>query len=124
MSYVVHAATRICSLVRAPLIGVPTFISGTEDDWPLWPIEVVDGVPFMVVQGYTIGGLPESDESYLHYCEVNCDWTDVKYSVKTVQQKQNALAKFTSSDKWHRVNTGHASQMGITFKDFLFRQIQ
>jgi hypothetical protein len=44
--------------------------------------------------------LPESDESYLHYCEANCDWTDVNYSLKTIQQKQDALAKLMSSDKW------------------------
>ncbi len=43
------------------------FISGTEDDWPLWPIDLVDGVPLMIVQGFAIGGVPESDESYLHY---------------------------------------------------------
>lgn len=101
---------------RAPHIGVSTFIGGNEDDWPLWPIELVDGVPFMIVSGYVLGGLPESDESYLHYCEVNCDWTDFKYTFKTDPQKRNALAKFASSNEWKHTR--------VTDMEFLSRQIQ
>src|SRR5262249_34403177 len=71
---------------RAPYIGVPSFVRGTEADWPRWPIELVDGVPFMIVWGYTLAGLPESDESYLRYCEANCDWTGLKYTLKTDEQ--------------------------------------
>jgi hypothetical protein len=109
---------------RAPAIGVPAFIRGTEDDWPLWPIEPVEGVPFTVVWGYTIGGLPESDESYLNYCEANCDWTDVKYSLKTIQQKQDALAKLMSSDKWKQTVVAQMPEGPINFNEFLFRQIK
>jgi hypothetical protein len=108
---------------RAPLIGVPAFICGTEDDWPLWPIEPVDGVPIMIVWGYTGVGVPESDEQYLNYCEATCDWTDAQYVFKTGQQKQNALAKLMSSDKWKgsRAKRGLASPINV--KEFLFRQI-
>jgi hypothetical protein len=108
---------------RAPYLGVPSFVSGTEDDWPLWPIALVDGVPFTIVWGYTIGGLPESDESYLHYCEANCDWTDFKYALRTDQQKQNALAKFTSSDKWKNVRMTLLTS-GTSFEEFFSRHIQ
>lgn len=109
---------------RSPAIGVPAFIRGTEDDWPLWPIELVEGVPFMIVWGYTIGGLPESDESYLHYCEVNCDWTDVKYSLKTIQQKRDALGKLISSDKWKHAVAAERPERPTNSKEFLARQIK
>jgi len=79
---------------RAPGIGVPVFVGGgTARDWPLWPIEHVDGVPFLIVTSYFVAGLPESDENYLRYCEANCDWSDVPYSVKTFEQKDAALTK-------------------------------
>ena len=109
---------------RGPAIGVPAFIRGTEDDWPLWPIELIEGVPFMVVWGYTIGGLPESDESYLHYCEANCDWTDVKYSLKTIQQKRYALGKLISSDKWKHTIAAERPKRPINSNEFLVRQIK
>jgi hypothetical protein len=64
---------------------------------------------------------------YLHYCEVNFDWTDFKYTLKSRQQKQNALAKFMSSNEWKNTRVTDmtrwlASQ--ISFKEFFSRQIQ
>src|SRR5580698_8638352 len=55
---------------RCPLIGLPIFISPTKsDEWPLEPIEIVDGVPFLVVQGYLFGGEMETAVHYLDYCQ-------------------------------------------------------
>jgi hypothetical protein len=111
---------------RAPAIGAPTFVSGTEDDWPLWPIELFDGVPFMVVSGYTLGGLPESDESYLRYCEASCDWTDVRYAVKTDQEKRHALTSFLASDRWKQTRITEAAWLNasLSYEEFLSRQIR
>ena len=78
----------------------------------------------MIVQGFAIGGVPESDESYLRYCEMNCDWTDVKFSLKTMQQKQNALGMFMSSDKWKNTLVARRPAGPINFKEFFSRQIK
>ena len=115
------------SAFRAPYAGGPTFISGNENNWQLWPIELVDGVPFMIVAGYILGGMPEPDESYLHYCETNCDWTDLKYTPKTDQQKRSALEKLLSSDEWQKTRVTDMTRWRASetsFREFLSRQIQ
>ncbi len=86
---------------RRPLIGGASFSGGTDyGDWPLEPIEVTDGVPFLITRGYMGSGVPETDEKYLRYCETNCAWSDYRYSIKTEQQKRDALAKLLTSPKW------------------------
>jgi hypothetical protein len=102
----IRAAVALQSLDRA------TAISRLHDmaQDPHSPLSVI------IVSGYVLGGLPESDESYLHYCEVNCDWTDFKYTFKTDPQKRNALAKFASSNEWKNIR--------VTDMEFLSRQIQ
>jgi hypothetical protein len=87
--------------LRRPMIGGALFLGGTNySDWPQEPIELVDGIPFLITYGYVVGGLPESDESYLQYCETHGDWSTFRYSVKTAQQKRDALNKLFASDKW------------------------
>jgi hypothetical protein len=86
---------------RRPLVGEAVFIGGTGySDWPLEPIELVDGVPFLITRGYLLAGKPESDDQYLSYCGTHADWTDVQYAVPTKQQEQAALAKLVASPKW------------------------
>src|SRR5262245_47911083 len=42
---------------RRPAMGGATFFGGTSyADWPLEPIELVDGVPFLISGSYRIGG--------------------------------------------------------------------
>src|SRR5262245_19501059 len=64
---------------RRPLIGGAAFVGGTDyEDWPLEPIEIVDGVPFIITRGYMLGGSPESAESYVLYCMEHCDWNEFR----------------------------------------------
>lgn len=89
------------SSFRPPSVGQPIFFGRTTDlDWPLCPIELIDGIPFLIVAGYILGGLPESDESYLRYAESNCDWSSARYRLTTEQQRQGALKKLLASGKW------------------------
>jgi len=98
------------SLFRSPVLGYPYFLDSdnslfppqerSEAEWPLVPIELVDGVPFLVVRLYWLNGLPERDEDYLRYCEMNCAWSSFRYSLKTAQEKQDALNKLINSPKW------------------------
>jgi hypothetical protein len=92
---------RAGSELRSPGLGRAVLLGGTDySDWPQEPIEIVDGVPFLITGGYELLGAPERDEGYLRYCETNGDWTAFKYDAKTAEQKRDALQKLLASDKW------------------------
>ena len=86
---------------RGPGLGQADFPDATfKSDWPLEPIALVDGVPFLLVQGYTVNGVSESGAEYLDYCEAHCVWSDYKYTVKTKHEEQTALSTLLASPKW------------------------
>jgi hypothetical protein len=88
---------------RRPGIGMPQCIGGSDYlDWSLEPIELVDGIPFAIAQGYSGGGRPESAQDYLHYCIANCAWSPVHFRDPTGKEKRDALAKLVASGKWKR----------------------
>ena len=109
---------RRTELFRRPLVGGAAFMGGTGySDWPLEPIELVDGVPFLITRGYVLAGRPEADDQYLSYCETHTDWNDLQYAVRTKQQRQAALAKLVTSPKWKTPLSDEEHQ-------FLARQIE
>jgi len=86
-----------------PSLGGAVFIGGTHySDWPLEPIEIIDGVPFIIVRGYSMFGAPERPYMYVRYCMTNCDWSSLRFKPKTEEQKKKALAKLIASQKWQR----------------------
>jgi hypothetical protein len=86
---------------RRPKIGSPTFAGGTDyNGWPLEPIELVDGVPFLITRGYVLGGAPEPAEAYVRYCLANCDWNDFEFKKPSEKELQAALEKLLASPKW------------------------
>lgn len=94
---------RAGSDFRRPRIGAARFFDGTDySDWPLEPIELVDGVPFLITRGYMLGGLAEPDEWYLRYCEKDCEWSSFRYSIKTERQEREALGALLASPKWKK----------------------
>ncbi len=50
--------------------GMP-YESMRPPDWPDLPFAIIDDVPLSLNLGYALGGLPESGESYLAYCQAN-----------------------------------------------------
>ena len=83
--------------------GGPAFTY--DKDWPLWPITLVDGIPFKVVYqgGGANGGGPETGSSYLCYCMTNCDWNSFQFHKPTSAQKRAALDKLVSLSIWRRL---------------------
>lgn len=77
---------------RSPALGAPTIVGGRES-FTLVPIEIVEGVPFLVVKGYSLAGVAEPAEVYLNYCVAECDWNTFKYKTKTAAEKTTALDK-------------------------------
>ncbi len=109
---------RSGSEFRRPLIGGARFFGATDyPHWPLEPIELVDGVPFLITQGYVLAGVPEPAHAYLQYCMANCDWSTIRFREPTVTQKRGALAKLVASRKWKR-------PLDTYERDFLSAQIE
>jgi hypothetical protein len=88
------------SKFRRAAIGGRFFpASTTYNDWPLEPIEIVDGVPFNVSMGVILGGEAELPGDYLRYCVEKCDWSKVRFRPKTMAEKEKALGRLLSSAK-------------------------
>jgi hypothetical protein len=84
-----------------PAIGGAVFLGGTDyRDWPLEPIQLVDGVPFLISRGYILLGQTTSAESYVRYCLEHCDWNPIRYKPKSAAEKDAALAELLASPKW------------------------
>jgi len=97
---------------RRPGLGGPGFVGPTSfSDWPLEPIEIVDGVPFCVVTGYLVTGHPEPAIKYLKYCVDNCDWNPEVFKPKTAEEKQRAMAKLVTSPRWRGPITEEGKKM-------------
>jgi hypothetical protein len=93
---------------RSPRLGMPIYLGGTNGaDWPIEPIEIIDGVPFLITKGYLLAGVAESAESYLRYSDANADWSGARYTIKTAQERQDALTKLLASQKWKMWDDEH-----------------
>lgn len=102
---------------RQPMLGGPYLPGGTQsEDWSLVPLEIVDGVPFLVVEGYVLSGFPEPSAYYLDYCLKECDWASTKFKPKTAAERNKALEKLLASPKWTQPLTDNE-------KAFLSKQI-
>jgi hypothetical protein len=86
---------------RRARIGGAVFMGSTDySDWPREPIELVDGIPFLITKGYNLGGWPEPPEWYVAYCLTNCQWNSFRFVPKTSAEKAAASTKLLSSPKW------------------------
>ncbi len=100
---------------RAPRVGKPVYLGKTtDDDWPLSPTELVDGVPFFIVSGYQLGGDPETSHTYLKYCLENCDWSDTRFDTINDKKIDKALQKLLASGKWKTPLTDDERQFLIS----------
>jgi hypothetical protein len=82
-------------------IGATEFYGKTKyEDWPLEPIELIDGVPFLISWNYYGTGIGETGKGYLDYCAADCEWNDFRYASKGLRDKTAALEKLLGSAKW------------------------
>jgi len=89
---------------RRPHLGELAGIGETEEeDWPLEPIALVDGIPFSIVFAYSgAGALPETGRHYLDYCLAQCNWSNTSYRRHSRSEKLVALGKLMRSGPWRR----------------------
>ncbi|WP_397569330.1 hypothetical protein [Schlesneria sp. T3-172] len=88
-------------IFRAPMIGTPELLGGTRHgDWPNSPIDIVDGIPVVIVRGYTLFGCAESPDAYLEYCLDECEWSRFEFRARSPAVKSKALQTLLASPKW------------------------
>lgn len=86
---------------KRPELGGPGGLGATNaDDWPLEPIAVVDGVPFMVIACYAGAGMKKED--YLNYCLSHCNWTSNTFQEGSPGSRLEALERLIDQGPWRR----------------------
>jgi len=89
--------------LRLPVLGGTIYLGRTgTGDWPLAPVAVVDGVPFLVLRGRQIGGLdgsPEAATAYLDHCLEVGDWSGTAFFPKTDAERKAALEKLLADPR-------------------------
>jgi len=88
---------KVGGVFRRPLIGGPAFLTGGYQDWPREPIALFEGVPILIVRGYSLAGKAESAAQYVAYCLANCQWTERKYAVVPTARLREMIDRFISS---------------------------
>jgi len=75
-------------------------------DWQSEPIEIVDGIPFLIFTGYIYEGTwdPYAAESYVRYCLKSCAWSSVHFTQKSATEKREAVKKLIALPKWQMLN--------------------
>jgi hypothetical protein len=118
---------------RAPIAGLNYLVEDVPD-FRLAPIELVDGIPFLLVGNGPRGGSFRVGEGatynaqlYLRYCLNNCDWSTNTFREATARQKSDALAKFLASETLKRSVSNKVKRPSIDFdyaKKFFSAQIE
>jgi len=93
-----------------PMFGLPAFPNtGGYDDhgrlmglapWPRFPLALSRGVPFLLVSGYALGGLPEAGDDFLKRCQAHGDFHATPYAIPTRHEAKIALDGLISSPPW------------------------
>ena len=71
---------------------------------------MVDGVPFLIVEGYILGGVAESPELYLDYCLKECAWGATEFKPRTGTDKKKALEALLASKRWKKPLTEYEGE--------------
>ena len=90
-------------VLRPPARGLPGCIGETSrEDWPLLPVHVFEGIPFSVVQMWSIAGLAEGTTLYLGYCLRNGVWNPEPYPVVSGDEVLAIAGRFIKHGPWRR----------------------
>jgi hypothetical protein len=117
---------------RPPIAGL-NYVVERMPDFRLAPIEMVDGIPFLLVRNgrggsFRVGeGATYNAQLYLRYCLTNCDWSTNTFREVTAKQKSDALAKFLASETLKQSVSNKVKRPLIDFdyaKKFFSAQIE
>jgi len=111
-----------------PALGERLFFGDTTySDWPLEPVELVEGYPFWIVRGFNVGGARSGNatSNYVSYCIANCEWSKLRYRQLSTSQKRAALEKLLRSPKWKRpLNQAERSILALQITGYLPKNVR
>jgi hypothetical protein len=83
------------------LYGAPdVHVERGDQDWPLFPLIVGEDVPFVLVEGYSGAGTPESSARHIDYCRAHCQ---IRRAPLTPASPLQAAERITRSERWRRL---------------------
>jgi len=104
-------------------VGAPDlWPAGSErESWPLFPLALVDDIPFYLTHGYMLAGSPQSPMVHVEYCREHCRLRDQPLAPRGCPV--SVVEKLLRSDKWKRLmenREGGLTAHGVTwFEDFV-----
>ncbi len=120
-------------LLRAPLLGAPELLplhSMRDADWPYMPFAIVQDAPLSMTLGYTLGGMPESADSYITYCMSNGTFRTQPFPIPSSITASNALRAVLASPAWKALkwqDSGAGSSYTLSedyAKEMLWKQVE
>lgn len=104
--------------LRPPSLGKPWFLGETsEQDWPLQPVHLYRGIPFFIVQGWSVAGLPEQTNWYLAYCIISGIWKQNEFMDVSQDELILVTHDFIRRGPWRR-------PLNDSEKSFLLSQVE
>jgi hypothetical protein len=70
------------------------------DDFPLYPLVLMEDVPLLIVSGYFTGGLMEQPSSHLDFCERHCELRST--ALRPPDNPLPLVDSLMNSQKWYR----------------------
>jgi hypothetical protein len=109
-------------------VSKPKWTVFNSSKWPRFPLTMKRQVPFLLVQGYELAGLPEPISLYLEDCRKNEVFRTDQYTVPTYTLANEALKELLTSPEWHALNWKQLGGEGSLWRnrkiDFLKNQVQ
>jgi hypothetical protein len=112
-----------------PMLGDPDFpypaFNNPEKsvDWPRFPLDLNQGVPFLLVSGYTVGGFPEPGMWYVKRCRANGIFRTSFYPIPSHAEAEQALNDLIFSRKWNALSWSDRSSESDKI-EFLRAQVE
>jgi hypothetical protein len=89
--------------LRSPGLGEPWFLGDTEaSDWPWQPIHLYRGVPFYILRGTSLAGLPEHPSWYLAHCLLKGTWNESPFPMVEQEELVSLAQEFIQDGPWRR----------------------
>jgi len=81
--------------------GTHPDVAQGNKDWPLFPLAMINDIPFCLSPGYALGGFPEPPTIHLDYCENNC--TIRRAPLQPTTSPILAAEALMASERWRRL---------------------
>lgn len=121
----VFLVLRLLFVQKYGKIGMPPLLIGASDvvvshlnsSWPLFPIAVVNQIPFLLVSGYTLGGFPQNPLDHLDYCLQFCQLRHKP--IEPESSSVDAVESLLASERWQ---TLIPDEREYWYRGMLYRQ--